>query len=1123
MKPIEGKITQCIKWRGERPIQTKEAVKKTNLILDQNHENLVKNNYFCSSHLRANIRFGFFLFFLFFLICPVVAYTCSTDLLVCANSDCQKGHYNDCLDEANTVLSIDPNSVTAWIDKGIALDGLGQYQEAMEAYNQALSIDPKNGFAEWYKQQDSGRISQVITTAPIVVVTTSSPKSSANYWVDQSDSFCKQGQYNDCLDATNKALTIEPNNALAWNNRGVALDGLTRYPEALEAYDKALSINSNYALAQNNRNIVIRKIPTTYSSTTRPTVIPTTTPYPAELSNNADAWIAQAQRAIQDNSQYDQSAAKQELLRAQSYRNKNEYANAINSAQNAYALANEGEQKKKLFFFFTAFVGLIIIISLILYDRRRCLATLSLSVNAPDIYEGDNALVTVKTDITGKFKELTCSLSLRSGQIKEVTHPGTQVVNYGVLPVGTYEVSTQCKVKKIRYGDITEAASTTFRVKERVPEVSIEPQQLTCLEGDSASLKVRITNTSPFTAIFDHFTLASQESKEIAYSVDTGTTGSVQRTEKISFRNEQGRQFERNISIRYSVIPVRPEISADSKPVECYETEPASAQVTVKNISNHDAIFRDFTLRPGESRGIDVPLNTSKPGKQNLKYSLEFRDKLDRANKKDVTITFEVKPIEPLLQCDVTSLECIEGDECVAEIMLTNTSRFDAIFPDFNLGPKEKNPIRIPLNTAKPGRQTGSYPIEFKNKLGVMFKKDITIPYNVKPVEPVLDSQIEIPECIEGQDATAHITLKNISAFDAIFQEFTLKSGESRNIEVLLDTLNTGHLIFNHTIEMKNSLGREFTGSFTAKYYVTPVVPVIDVTVDAPDAYEGDAAAAKLTLVNTSTFDAIFDAFTLRPDNSTVQEIPLNSSSVGYKTVTYTLEFASTLGKRFTKDVKILYSVNPVPRPSLSLVADLMENTEGFIRIEAVNSSGIALQEFRVWLESPKDFDVERRELKLETFNPGERRTLSLKAKSPYGGDYSVTVKATWIVHGKEREQQMAGIVVVNSPVAASFHPPASGTIPPQAQLSQSPQDIKAAKARAPAERPGAVPPSNSVVPLPSVKPGIKCQICLSEFSSAEPGAVKCPHCGNEFHYRCITKWVNKNGTCPICKKELKV
>jgi predicted RNA-binding Zn-ribbon protein involved in translation (DUF1610 family) len=63
---------------------------------------------------------------------------------------------------------------------------------------------------------------------------------------------------------------------------------------------------------------------------------------------------------------------------------------------------------------------------------------------------------------------------------------------------------------------------------------------------------------------------------------------------------------------------------------------------------------------------------------------------------------------------------------------------------------------------------------------------------------------------------------------------------------------------------------------------------------------------------------------------------------------------------------------------------------------------------------------------------------------------------------------------------------------------------------------------TSQVIPLSTVPADSTCQVCLSEFSSAEPGAVKCPHCGNLFHYRCIAKWVNKNGTCPVCKKDLK-
>lgn len=61
------------------------------------------------------------------------------------------------------------------------------------------------------------------------------------------------------------------------------------------------------------------------------------------------------------------------------------------------------------------------------------------------------------------------------------------------------------------------------------------------------------------------------------------------------------------------------------------------------------------------------------------------------------------------------------------------------------------------------------------------------------------------------------------------------------------------------------------------------------------------------------------------------------------------------------------------------------------------------------------------------------------------------------------------------------------------------------------------------VIPQPTVSAGSKCQVCLTEFSTAEPGAVKCPHCGSLFHYRCVAKWVNKHRVCPSCKKEVSV
>ena len=63
--------------------------------------------------------------------------------------------------------------------------------------------------------------------------------------------------YNNNLDESvqyfDKDIEINPQDAVAWNNKGVALDDLGRYEEAIAAYDRAIEINSQLAEAWNNK------------------------------------------------------------------------------------------------------------------------------------------------------------------------------------------------------------------------------------------------------------------------------------------------------------------------------------------------------------------------------------------------------------------------------------------------------------------------------------------------------------------------------------------------------------------------------------------------------------------------------------------------------------------------------------------------------------------------------------------------------------------------------------------------------------------------------------------------------------------------------------------------------
>ena len=45
-----------------------------------------------------------------------------------------------------------------------------------------------------------------------------------------------------------------------------------------------------------------------------------------------------------------------------------------------------------------------------------------------------------------------------------------------------------------------------------------------------------------------------------------------------------------------------------------------------------------------------------------------------------------------------------------------------------------------------------------------------------------------------------------------------------------------------------------------------------------------------------------------------------------------------------------------------------------------------------------------------------------------------------------------------------------------------------------------------------------RCAVCMCDYEENEK--VKFLHCLHRFHVECIDKWLEKNSTCPICKKD---
>lgn len=76
--------------------------------------------------------------------------------------------------------------------------------------------------------------------------------------IDEGNRNYSKGEYNSAIQLYNKALDINPNNHVAWYNKGLSLYNLGKYVEALQCYLKALSINPNYIEAWNSAGITLQ-------------------------------------------------------------------------------------------------------------------------------------------------------------------------------------------------------------------------------------------------------------------------------------------------------------------------------------------------------------------------------------------------------------------------------------------------------------------------------------------------------------------------------------------------------------------------------------------------------------------------------------------------------------------------------------------------------------------------------------------------------------------------------------------------------------------------------------------------------------------------------------------------
>lgn len=164
------------------------------------------------------------------------------------------------------------DEAVAWYTQGNALLQSGNFTEAVAAYDHATMLDPQ------YYEASNAKADALNRNGTFVAALAASDQSLAinpNYvtgWInrgqilynigyvyeDQFHNMTKADEYyNYQLQAFNKAIELDPNNADAWFNMAYALAGMKRYDEAIDAFDKVRALNPGYPNLAKNREIAV--------------------------------------------------------------------------------------------------------------------------------------------------------------------------------------------------------------------------------------------------------------------------------------------------------------------------------------------------------------------------------------------------------------------------------------------------------------------------------------------------------------------------------------------------------------------------------------------------------------------------------------------------------------------------------------------------------------------------------------------------------------------------------------------------------------------------------------------------------------------------------------------------
>ncbi len=186
----------------------------------------------------------------------------------------------------NTVASFGRKRANSLLQQAFSLHQRGQLAEAASLYHEILAQNPKNADALHLLGVLESQRSNSLAGIELIDRAIQIQPDNAVLFFNRGNVLRDLRRFDAALASYDRALAIKPDYVEALQNRGGTLQDLKRFDDALKSYDQALAIKPDYVKALNDRATVLKELGRLDDALASYEGAPTLQPDYAEALNN---------------------------------------------------------------------------------------------------------------------------------------------------------------------------------------------------------------------------------------------------------------------------------------------------------------------------------------------------------------------------------------------------------------------------------------------------------------------------------------------------------------------------------------------------------------------------------------------------------------------------------------------------------------------------------------------------------------------------------------------------------------------------------------------------------------------------------------------------------------------